>query len=89
MRTLVTPVTDLEVQLAHDLKNWESTMPKSLVMFDVIEDGPGMYHCYFCGQNPATLKCAGAHDGPCCLQCAFSILANLAERTVDNVKRAG
>jgi hypothetical protein len=64
-------------------------MPKSSVLFDVIEDGPGMYHCYFCGQNPATLKCTGAHDGPCCLQCAFSILANLAQRTVDNVKSEG
>ena len=64
-------------------------MPQSSVLFDAIEDGPGIYHCLICGLNPATLQCAGAHGGPCCLQCAFSMLADLAQRTVDNAKRTG
>ncbi len=65
-------------------------MPKSPVTFEVIESQPGMYHCSICGQNPATLKCSGMREGPCCLQCAFSMIADLAQWTVDNsTKRAG
>jgi hypothetical protein len=64
-------------------------MPKSSVMFDLIEESPGTYDCQFCGNNPATLKCTGAHEGPCCLQCAFSMLVDLAQRTVDRIERAG
>ena len=64
-------------------------MPKSSVMFDLIEENPGTYDCHFCGHNPATLKCTGAHEGPCCLQCAFSMLADLAQRTVDRIQKAG
>lgn len=85
----VTLVTDPEAKLTHALKNWEGAMPRSSVMFDVMEDNPGMHHCSVCGKNPATLKCTGAHDGLCCLQCAFSMLVDLAQRTVDNMKRAG
>ena len=65
-------------------------MPKSSVMFEAIEGGPGMYHCCVCGANPATLECRGTYNGPSCLQCAFSMLADLAQWTVDNsTKRAG
>ena len=39
-------------------------MPKSSVTFDLIEESPGTYDCQFCGHNPATLKCTGAHEGP-------------------------
>ena len=59
-------------------------------MFAVIEDGPGTYQCSICGLNAATLKCTGAHDGPCCLQCGFNMIADLAQRTVDRgIKTAG
>ena len=64
-------------------------MPNSSVLFEVIEGSPGMYHCSICGKNPATLKCSGLENGPCCLQCAFSLLADLAEWTVDNMQKAG
>lgn len=65
-------------------------MPRSSVTFDLIEENPGTYDCHFCGHNPATLKCTGAHDGPTCLQCAFSMLADLAQQTVDRrIKKAG
>ena len=64
-------------------------MPKAPVTFEVIESPPGMYHCSICGHNPATLRCTGAPKGPCFLQCAFSLLANLAEWTVDNMQKAG
>lgn len=64
-------------------------MPKSPVTFEVIESQPGMYHCSICGHNPATLKCSGLREGPYCLQCAFSMLAELAACTVNNLKRAG
>ncbi len=65
-------------------------MPGSSLMFEPIEGGPGIYHCCICGANPATLECKGTHNGPCCLQCAFSMLAELAEHTLNNnVKRAG
>ncbi len=59
-------------------------MPKSPVTFEVIESHPGMYRCSICGKNPATLKCSGMREGQCCLQCAFSMLADLAQWTVDN-----
>jgi hypothetical protein len=64
-------------------------MPKAPVTFEVIESHPRMYHCSICGKNPATLKCSGRENGPCCLQCAFSLLAELAEWTVDNMQKAG
>lgn len=64
-------------------------MPKRSVLFEAIEGGPGMYHCSICSKNPATLKCTGKGNGPCCLQCAFSMLADLAEWTVENIKKAG
>jgi hypothetical protein len=60
-------------------------MPESLVLFQVL-DAPGTYHCSICGKNPATLKCTGQENGPCCLQCAFSMLAELAQKTVDTKK---
>lgn len=85
----VTPVTDLCPKLAHPRPNRDGAMSESPVMFEVIDNNPGTYHCSICGANPATLKCTGAHDGPCCLQCAFSMLADLAQRTVDRIKRAG
>jgi len=58
------------------------------VTFDTI-DVPGMYHCAICGKNAATLKCTGKQNCPCCLQCAFSMLVDLAQRTVDRIEKAG
>jgi len=54
-------------------------MPKSPVTFEVIES-PGMYQCSIYGHNPVTLKCSGVPEG---LQCAFSLLANLALSSLD------
>jgi hypothetical protein len=65
-------------------------MPKFPVTFEAIESRPGIYHCSFCEHNPATLKCSGMREGPCCLQCAFNMIADLAQWTVDNsTRRAG
>ena len=80
----MTPVTDLAAEAGASSENWEGSMPKSPVTFEVIESHLGMYHCSICGINPATLKCSGMQEGPCCLQCAFSMLADLAQWTVDN-----
>jgi len=63
--------------------------PKLLVTFEAIEDSPEISHCCVCGMNPGTLKCSGARNGPCCLQCAFSMLSELAQWTVEHIKRAG
>lgn len=65
-------------------------MPKFPLLFELLDNNPGTYHCSICGKNPATLRSSGPHDGPCCLQCAFSMLAELAESSVDHgIKRAG
>jgi hypothetical protein len=64
-------------------------MPKLLVTFEAIEAGPEISHCCVCGVNPGTLKYSGARNGLCCLQCAFSMLSELAQRTVEHIKRAG
>lgn len=65
-------------------------MPERLVTFGGIERTPGIYGCCICGQNPATLKLWGSQADECCLQCAFTMIADLAERSVDNrLKRTG
>lgn len=58
-------------------------MPRYYVTFEAIEGGAGVYDCCICCKNPATLRCSSISGGPCCLQCAFSILLRLAEETVD------
>lgn len=57
-------------------------MPKRSVTFEAIEGEAGLYDCCMCQRNPATLRCSGIGGGPCCLQCAFGMLANLAAETV-------
>lgn len=60
-------------------------MQRHSVTFESIEDGAGLYHCCMCGKNQATLKCSGMAGGPVCLQCAFIMLARMAEQTVDHL----
>ena len=57
-------------------------MPRYSVTFEEIQDEAGLYDCCICGKNLATLRCSGIGGGPVCLQCAFSMLAQLAEETV-------
>lgn len=61
-------------------------MPKVPVTFDVIDSHPEIYHYSICGHNPATPE---APKGPCRLQCVFSLFADLAEWTVDNMQKTG
>ncbi len=58
-------------------------MPRYYVTFEAIEGEAGLYDCCICCKNPAALRCSCISGGTCCLQCAFSILAHLAEETVD------
>lgn len=60
-------------------------MPGYYVTLEAIEGEAGLYDCCICCKNQATLRCSGISGGPCCLQCAFSILAHLAEETVDGL----
>lgn len=60
-------------------------MPRQSITFEAIENRAGLYHCCICGKNQATLKCSGIAGGPCCLQCAFSMLARLAEQTAEHL----
>ncbi len=48
------------------------------VTFETLEGSPRIATCSICGENPATLKCSGTHDGDYCLPCACDALANLA-----------
>jgi hypothetical protein len=59
-------------------------MPETAVAFAILEGAPGAINCAICKNNPATLRSTGTHDGPCCLQCAFSMLADLAHSSVDD-----
>lgn len=64
-------------------------MPKS-VTFETREGSPRIATCSICGENPATLKSSGTHEGDCCLPCACNTLSNLAQWTVDNrIKQSG
>lgn len=60
-------------------------MPRYSVTFEAIQQEAGLYDCCICHKNPATLNCSGIRGGPVCLQCAFSMLARLAEETVDQL----
>ena len=58
-------------------------MPATPLVFAILDEPLETYHCSMCGENPATLKAKGMHEGPCCLQCAFSLLADLAQASVE------
>src|SRR5512146_1304315 len=88
--TPVTAVTDCQPCPAHAPRERENAMPESPLAFEILESSPGGYQCSICGNNPATLKCTGMHNGPCCLQCAFSMLADVAQKSVDRrIKKTG
>jgi len=59
-------------------------MAETQLSFALLVGAPGAIHCAICKNNPATLRSTGTHDGPCCLQCAFSMLADLAHSSVDH-----
>ncbi len=61
-------------------------MPEECVMFEAL-DGNVDRECAICHANLATLKCTGEMQGECCLPCACKMLAELAQRTVNNVAR--
>lgn len=64
-------------------------MPATPIAFAILDGPPGAYHCSICTNNPATLRSTGEHEGPCCLQCAFSMLADLAQTSVEEGIRKG
>lgn len=65
-------------------------MPETPLSFAILDGTAGMHNCSICGINPATLGATGTHEGPCCLQCAFSLLADLAHSSIDDsIKRMG
>jgi hypothetical protein len=62
-------------------------MPDTTLTFAILDSNPDIRNCSICANNPATLKATGRHNGPCCLQCAFSMLADLAHASVDQGNR--
>lgn len=60
-------------------------MPRYSVTFEALESEARLHDCCICRKNRATLRCSGIRGGPVCLQCGFSMLAHLAEETVDQL----
>ncbi len=60
-------------------------MPRYSATFEAIQSEAGVHDCCICHKTPAMLKCSGLRGGLVCLQCAFSMLAHLAEDSVDQL----
>jgi len=68
----------------------EDGMSVTPLAFAILDSNPGTHNCSICTKNPATLQATGMHEGPCCLQCAFSLLADLAHSSVDSsIRKTG